>query len=176
MFALRSAILAVYDRNGKKLRVYDHGVLIESVRLTYAQGAVAGLCGGVAMALAMMALSAGVRQSVWSMPQRLAGIILGPGVKERGAVPIALGLAMHAVFSIGFGVLFALVVNRLTHEFWMTGLAYGLTLWVFNYWFAQLTPGGRSMTELKTSWLSPIAHAVYGGVMAAIAIAYAAAA
>ncbi len=156
--------------------MYDHGVLIQSVRLSYEQGAIAGLCGGVAMALAMMALSAGVGQSMWSMPQRLAGIILGPGVKDKGAPPVVLGLIMHAVFSVLFGILFAVLVNRLTHEFWMTGLAYGLTLWVLNYWFAQLTPGGRSMTELKTSWLSPIAHMVYGGVMAAVGIVYAAAA
>ena len=127
------------------------------------------------MATGMAILSAVVGQSIWYMPKRLAGVILGPQEDDRsGQGRIALGLAMHAVLSIGFGVLFAVVVNRLTHEFWMTGLAYGLTLWVINYWSSELTPGGRSMNELKTSWLSPIAHVVYGGVMAAVGLAYAA--
>jgi len=155
--------------------MWDHGVLIESVHLTELQGAIAGLCGGIAMAIAMGILSAAVGQSIWHMPKRLAGVILGSQENDRGGTAhVVLGLAMHAVLSVAFGVLFAIVVNRLTHEFWMTGLAYGMTLWVINYWTAQLTPGGRSMNELRTSWLSPLAHIVYGGVMAAVGLAYAA--
>lgn len=154
--------------------MWDHGVLIESARISYAQGIVAGLCGGFAMALAMTALSIAVGQGPWQLPKRLAAVFLGPRAKDAGSGAIAFGLVMHFVLSAGFGAVFALVVNRLTHEFWMTGLAYALTLWVLNYWGSQITPGGRELTEMKTSWLSPIAHLVYGGVMAAIALVYAA--
>lgn len=155
--------------------MWDHGVLIESARISLAQGIIAGLCGGVAMALAMMALGAAVKQSPWHMAKRLASIVLGPSAKDGGAPVIALGLAMHVVFSAGFGLLFAIVADRLTHEFWMTGVAYALTLWLINYWGSQITPGGRAMSEAAWAWLSPIAHMVYGGVMAAIAVTFAAA-
>lgn len=128
------------------------------------------------MALAMMALSRAVGQSPWHMAKRLASVVLGPGAKDGGPPVIAFGLAMHVVLSAAFGLLFAIVADRLTHEFWMTGMAYALTLWVINFWGSQITPGGREMSEAAWAWLSPLAHMVYGGVMAAIAVTFAAAA
>ncbi len=154
--------------------MWDHGVLIESARISIAQGIIAGICGGAAMALAMMGLSRATGQSPWHMAKRLAGVVLGPGAKDGGPGVIALGFGMHVVLSAGFGALFAIVADRLTHEFWMTGLAYALTLWVLNFWGAQITPGGRRMSEAQWAWLSPLAHIVYGGVMAAIAVTFAA--
>lgn len=156
--------------------MWDHGVLIESARISIGDGIIAGLCGGVAMMIAMAALSVAVGQSPWQLPTRLAAIFLGPRVKDGGPGIIAFGLAVHMLLSGGFGALFAVVADRLTHEFWMTAVAYSLTLWVINFWGSQLTPGGRELTESKTSWLSPLAHICYGGVMAAVALVYAAAA
>lgn len=154
--------------------MWDHGVLIESARLSYWQGLYAGLCGGFAMMLAMAALSKAAGMSIWQQPKIFAAALLGPKVKDGGVVPIAIGTVIHYTLSAGFGVLFAIVVDNLTHEFWMTGLAYALSLWVINYWGSLMTPGGRAVMELKTSWLSPIAHLMYGGIMAAVAIALAA--
>ena len=156
--------------------MWDHGVLIESARISITQGIIAGICGGAAMALAMMALSRAVGQSPWMIAKRLAGVILGPQAKDGGAPVIALGFGMHAVLSAGFGALFAVVVDRLTHEFYMTGLAYALTLWLLNFWGSQITPGGRAMSEAAWAWLSPLAHMVYGGVMAVIGVVFAASA
>ncbi len=156
--------------------MWDHGVLIESARITVLQGVIAGICGGIAMALAMMALSRAVGQSPWHMAKRLASVVLGPNAQNGGPPIIAFGMGMHVVLSAGFGALFAIVADRLTHEFWMTGVAYALTLWVLNFWGAQITPGGRQMSEAAWAWLSPLAHVVYGGVMAAIAVVFAASA
>lgn len=157
--------------------MWDHGVLIESARISIVQGIIAGLCGGAAMALAMMALGKAVGSSPLHMPKRLAGVVLGPGAaKEGGAGVIAFGFAIHIALSAGFGALFAIVSDSLTHEFWMTGVAYALTLWVLNFWGSQITPGGREMSEANWAWLSPLAHMVYGGVMAAIAVTFAASA
>lgn len=155
--------------------MWDHGVLIESARITWLQGLIAGICGGVAMAVGMAALGKAVGDSPWHMPKRLAGVVLGPRAKEGGPGVIAFGFVLHAAFSAGFGVLFAVVVDRLTHEFWMTGLGYALTLWVMNFWGAHFTPGGRVMSHAKWAWLSPFAHLLYGGVMAAVALTFAAA-
>lgn len=156
--------------------MWDHGVLIESARIDYLQGAIAGLCGGVAMALAMSMLSVAVGQGPWQLPKRLAGVFIGPKAKDGGTGVIVLGLVIHAVLSALFGAVFSVVVDDLTHEFWMTSVAYGLCLWLVNFWGSQMTPGGRELTEMKTAWLSPLAHIVYGGVMAAIALSFAAAA
>lgn len=156
--------------------MWDHGVLIESARITYVQGIFAGLCGGFAWMLAMTVLSISVGQGIWQLPKRLAAVVMGPRAADANPVPaIAIGTLLHFAISAGFGALFALVVDRLTHEFWMTGLAYALTIWLMNYWGAQLTPGGRETMEMKTSWLSPFAHLIYGGVMAAVAVVFAAA-
>lgn len=154
--------------------MWDHGILIESARITSLQGLIAGLCGGVAMALGMAALSRVSGDSPWYLPKRLAGIFLGPDAKNGGPGTIAFGFLLHAAFSAGFGVLFALIADRLTHEFWMTGLGYALTLWLINFWGAFLTKGGREMSHAKWAWLSPLAHLLYGGVMAAIAVTFAA--
>ena len=155
--------------------MYDHGRLIESASITLAQGAIAGLAGGIAMALAMAVLSASVGESPWQLPNRLAGVVLG--TRRTGTwYYTAVGLSIHIVLSVCFGALFALVVDRLTHEFWMTGLAYGLTLWVINYWLVELLPRGKELNELKTSWLSPLAHIVYGGIAATVGVLFAAAA
>ena len=154
--------------------MWDHGVLIESARITVAQGILAGICGGIAMALAMIALSVAVHQSPWHMAKLLASVVLGPQAKDGGPPVIAFGLALHLTLSAGFGALFAIVADRLTHEFWMTALAYALTLWVLNYWGSRITPGGRQMSEAKWAWLSPLGHMVYGAVMAAIAVTFAA--
>lgn len=153
--------------------MWDHGVLVESARIGYVQGALAGICGGVAMALVMSLLSMAVKQGPWQLPKRLAAMFIGPDAKNGGPPVVALGLFIHFILSAGFGALFAVVVDNLTHEFWMTGLAYALTLWVFNFWGAHITPGGRQLTETRTSWLSPIAHIAYGGVMAAVALRFA---
>lgn len=154
--------------------MWSHGVLIESARIAVWQGVVAGLCGGVAMAVAMALLSTAVGEGPWQLPRRLAGIVLGP--ERSSQLPaILLGYAVHFALSAGFGALFAIVADNLTHEFWMTSLAYGLTLWLINYWGSAITPGGRETMELKTAWLSPIAHIAYGAGMAAIAVTFAAA-
>lgn len=159
---------------GNSEAMWDHGVLVESARVSVMQGVIAGLCGGVAMGLAMMALSRAVGQSPWHMAKRLAGVVLGPQAKDGGLQVVAFGLAMHIALSAGFGALFAVVADDLTHEFWMTGVAYALTLWVINFWGAQITPGGREMSGAAWAWLSPLAHIVYGGVMAAVALTFAA--
>ena len=154
--------------------MWDHGVLLETARITYAQGILAGLCGGAAMAVVMATLSTAADEGPWQLPRRLAAIVFGQQPKD-GAGVIVFGYAMHFVLSAAFGALFALVADRLTHEFWMTGLAYALTLWVLNFWGAQITPGGRATMKMKTAWLGPIAHIAYGGAMAAVAVLFAAA-
>jgi len=146
--------------------MWDHGILHPAV-LTYLEGAVAGLAGGAAMLLAFAALGAVTQTDPLWVPKRVAGVLLGR--IETGNRGVALGIAVHVLLSAAFGVVYAIVVTRLTHEFWMTGAAYALILWVINYWGGHLSPIGRQMTQAKPAWLSPIVHVAYGAVMALVA-------
>jgi hypothetical protein len=149
--------------------MWDHGVLIQ-VRLPYGDAALAGLAGGAALLLAFMALAKVAKSDIWWVPNRLGSVLLGHTV--AGPRGTAVGLAAHFAASAGFGALYALVVNRLTHELWMTGIMYAWTLWLVNFWGGQLSPAGRKMMQKKPAWLSPIAHVAYGGFMALVAEAF----
>ena len=146
--------------------MWDHGIL-HPATLSYLGGAVAGLAGGAAMLLAFAALGAITATDPLWVPKRLAGLLLGR--IETGNGGVALGIVVHMLLSAAFGVVYAIVVTRLTHEFWMTGAAYALTLWVINYWGGHLSPIGRQMTQAKPAWLSPIVHVAYGAFMALVA-------
>lgn len=150
--------------------MWDHGIL-HPVSLGYSAGALAGIAGGAGMLLGFAALGAVAGADPLWVPKRVAGLFLGRTETGRGGV--ALGTAIHIALSAGFGVVYAILVTRLTHELWMTGAAYALTLWVINYWGGHLSPIGRQMMQAKTAWLSPIAHVVYGAFMALVAEGFA---
>jgi hypothetical protein len=85
-----------------------------------AAGVVGGLVGGVAMAVPTLLWAVVSGYGLWYPVNVLAGMVLpGPGTvkaAELGSFHAAWFLAataMHAALSIGFGVLFALVVPRL---------------------------------------------------------------
>src|SRR5262249_17025350 len=83
-------------------------------------GAVGGLAGGAAMALPALAWAAASGHGLWYPVNLLAGMVQ-PGVS--GLEPADLGAfhaewsvpaaALHAVLSMGFGILFALAIPRL---------------------------------------------------------------
>jgi hypothetical protein len=83
-------------------------------------GVVGGLVGGAAMAVPALLWAAASGHGFWYPVNILAGMALpGPGAVEGAALGsfqgdwFVVAGAMHAVLSIGFGVLFALVIPRL---------------------------------------------------------------
>jgi hypothetical protein len=85
-----------------------------------ASGVVGGLVGGAAMALPALLWAAASRHGLWYPVNLLAGVVLpGPGnvdVADLGRFHsewFLPALAIHAVLSMSFGVLFALVSRRL---------------------------------------------------------------
>jgi hypothetical protein len=108
-------------------------------------GVVGGLVGGAALAVPAVLWAAASGRGLWYPVNLLAGLLLpGPGNVEAAELGsfhadwfLAAG-ALHAVLSMGFGLLFALLIRRLPpipgHVAWgglvlpliWTGISYGL--------------------------------------------------
>lgn len=92
--------MAAYDRYGTKSLV--------------AGGALAGLIGGLAMAMVAM-IRAGVEGLGFWLPPRLIGAtFVGIDALTSGAGVVILGLITHMAVSMGFGILFAALIRRST--------------------------------------------------------------
>ncbi len=76
-------------------------------------GTVAGLIGGVAMALFATSYAAIIGIGFWTPVKAIGATVLGAHTLDDGGAPVVLlGLAIHVVASIAFGVLFALAAPR----------------------------------------------------------------
>ena len=75
-------------------------------------GVVAGLVGGVAMALVAMAYAAAGGIGCWTPMKGVAAIVIGASAYDMGTIGVLLGAAVHAVTSITLGVLFAWLAPR----------------------------------------------------------------
>jgi hypothetical protein len=104
-------------------------------------GALAGLGGGIAMALVGLFLALATGADVWAAPKLIAGALGGSPTVAAGfeAGPVVLGTIMHLAFSMGMGALFGIVfrrIFRLPSSFGVpivSGLVYGLAIWFVAY-------------------------------------------
>jgi uncharacterized membrane protein YagU involved in acid resistance len=139
-------------------------------RLTYVQGGIAGLAGGIAMAMAAMMFTAFLGMGLWAMPQMIAGLAVGQAATAGGPGIIMLGLMIHMMLSVMFGVIYAVIVKAATRELWFTGLGYGIALWVVNlHLLARFLPAARVMAQNEPLWLAAMTHMIFGLVTAGIA-------
>ena len=106
-------------------------------------GALAGLGGGVAMAIVAALLSAAMGHDIWRQPKLIAAMLYGPSVaQEAGFVagPVLLGTLIHLVVAAALGAVFGIVTRRwlhLTSDFWapvLAGLLYGLIIWLVAFY------------------------------------------
>ena len=134
-------------------------------------GAIAGVGGGLAMALTGALIAALLGHDLWLESKQIAVIIYGDAaLAQDGFVlgPVVVGTAIHFLVSALLGALFGIVSHRLLHlttDFGLpvySGLMYGLVLWVVNY-FLILPLLNPALTETYgPSFL--IQHVVYGMV------------
>jgi hypothetical protein len=75
-------------------------------------GTVAGLVGGVAMALFASVCAAAAGIGFWTPMKAVAAIAVGTGAYEMGIRAVLLGIAIHVLTSTVLGVLFASVTPR----------------------------------------------------------------
>src|SRR6476646_4837324 len=71
-------------------------------------GAIAGLAGGVAMAVVAALLSASMGQDIWHEPKRIAAIVYGPAALATSGFdpgPVLLGSLLHLIVSALLGAI-----------------------------------------------------------------------
>ena len=135
-------------------------------------GAIAGLAGGVAMAVVAALLSASMGQDIWHESKRIAVIVYGPSalaVSGFDPGPVLVGTLIHLLVSAVLGAIFGIVTRRwlhLTSDFGtpvMAGLVYGLLIWMVAY-FAVLPLLNPALLEIYAPAFI-IQHVVYGVVL-----------
>ena len=135
-------------------------------------GAIAGLAGGVAMAIVAALLSASMGQDIWHEPKRIAVIVYGPTALISPGFdpgPVLVGSLIHLLVAALLGAIFGIVTRRwlhLTSDFGtpvMAGLVYGLLIWMVAY-FVVLPLINPVLLEVYTPAFI-IQHVVYGVVL-----------
>ena len=105
-------------------------------------GAIAGLGGGLAMAVVGALIARSMGQDTWLEPKQIASVIYGQAaVEQPGFVlgPVLAGTLLHLIASAALGALFSILIRRLFHltsEFGtplLVGLVYGLLVWLVAY-------------------------------------------
>jgi len=135
-------------------------------------GALAGLGGGVAMAIVAALISVSIGQDIWHEPKRIAVIVYGQAaIAEPGFVlgPVLVGTLLHLAVSAALGALFGIVTRRwlrLTSDFGtplLAGLIYGMLIWFVAY-FVVLPILDPSMREIYAPAFI-IQHIAFGAVL-----------
>ena len=142
--------------------------------LSYSKAALFGILAGLAMAIVAMMTTAILGMGLWAMPSMIAGLILGPSAAMSAGVGVILiGLMLHMLFSMMFGVIYAAAVNLGTHEYLITGAALGIALWFVNFHLmGRFIPAAQFMAAHEPNWLAIMTHLIFGlalGVLATTA-------
>jgi hypothetical protein len=135
----------------------------------------AGLGGGIVMAMVGMMVTAMMGLGLFAMPQSMGEIIVGPDTAEVGAGKVVMiGMMLHMMMSIVFGLVYGVIYNFWTHEIWATGIIYGLVLWIVNFYIVgAMLPAAKAMARKTPVMLGAMTHAAFGATAAAIVWAFA---
>jgi hypothetical protein len=132
-------------------------------------GALAGLAGGLAMAIVAALLSASMGQDIWHESKRIAAIVYGPAALAAAGFdlgPVLVGSLLHLVVSAVLGAIFGIVTRRwlgLTSDFGtpvLAGLIYGMLVWLVAY-FVVLPLLNPALLEVYAPAFI-IQHVAYG--------------
>jgi hypothetical protein len=130
-----------------------------------AGGVVAGILAGLVLNVLMAAMTVSAGGDVWSAFKG-AGM---PFVGERAAQPgydplaIAAGILGHYLVSIGWGVLFGLLVYGLDRGLTvLAGAAYGLVVWLAMFWLVLPLAGLGAMSEQGANGMAVVTHVLFG--------------
>jgi uncharacterized membrane protein YagU involved in acid resistance len=130
---------------------------------------VRGAVGGVAAGLVFVAVTMWFASSSGGkaeMPLRMIStIVKGDQAMATGTTSPVLGVAVHVVLSVLFGMVFALAVPRFRTNgtVALAGTAYGLLLYVVN--FLVLTPLVFSTFKAANQPFEVVAHLVFGTLL-----------
>jgi hypothetical protein len=134
-------------------------------------GSLAGLGGGLAMAVVGMLFALALGQDVWLEPKRIAAVVYGAAALAHGgfdAQPVLIGTLIHFLTSAIVGAIFGIVTRRwlrLPSDFGtpvLAGLVYGLLVWLVAYFIALPVVDPWLLDSYAPAFI--IQHIVYGVV------------
>lgn len=128
---------------------------------TAVDGLLAGLVGGVVMALFLVAAG-------WlaGAPPLTTLAYFDPAQSGSWLTGLLAHLAVSAIYGVVFGLLLG-IVGRIRPSLirwgWLLGMGYGLLLWLLGLGVV-LTAVGAPLAQIP-AWQFALAHVVYGGVL-----------
>ena len=134
-------------------------------------GAIAGVGGGLAMAITGFLIAAVLGLDSWLGPKEIAALVYGPAaITQPGFVvgPVVAGIVLHVLVAGALGAMFEIVYHRILHlttAFGLpvyAGLIAGIWLWVANY-FVVLPVLNPGLTETSAAAFL-VQHLLYGTV------------
>jgi hypothetical protein len=132
-------------------------------------GAIAGLGGGVAMAIIAAILSVSIGHDMWYQPKVISSLVLGQQVLvDQGFAvgPVLVGTLIHLVVSTILGAIFGILTGRVLHlpsDFGVplvAGLVYGLMIWLVAYFVVVPGIAPRLLEVYPPTFI--IQNVVYG--------------
>lgn len=130
-------------------------------------GVWAGLLAGIAMAMVAMIYSAMQGSGLFAPTKQIAAVFFGPDALVGGAGTIMVGMALHMMVSIMWGIIFGLIAGRFGagSQFWF-GMMYGAAVWLLMTFavLPWLNPTMRDgVKHMPGAWF--VAHLVFGGML-----------
>ncbi|WP_374022237.1 hypothetical protein [Mycobacterium sp. HNNTM2301] len=139
----------------------------------YFAGAIGGIVGGLAIAALSMAYGATSGRGLWTLPNTIGGIILGPRRENARSFGVAtlVGVALHIVLSAVFGVAIVLLAQNFTHAYLATGLVAGVAIWLINYvGIGAIHPASREVAKLNPVPIALGLHILFGLITSVVAV------
>lgn len=133
--------------------------------LPYSAGALAGIIGGLTIAALGMVYGAATGRNFWSLPNGIGGLVLGAGRGDtRGfGLPTLTGVGLHMLLSAAYGIAIVLLAQGLTHEYAITGVVFGLAVWIFNYYgVGAVHAASRKLAGLNPVPIALLLHGIFG--------------
>ncbi len=128
-------------------------------------GLVAGIVGGVAIAIFMMVVNLASGRDIWMVMKGAAMPLVG----SRATVPgfdlwvVALGLVCHFFVSIAWSVPFALIVDGLTRGATVAaGALWGIVVWIAMFYVVLPIVGLWRVARGAPVGLAIVEHLVFG--------------
>jgi uncharacterized membrane protein YagU involved in acid resistance len=135
-------------------------------------GALAGLLGGVVMAMWSMVALAATGPGFWTPVNLIAHTIWRGAPIDGGfsAGALLLGLMVHLAMSVVFGVILAALVGRLAGTLpalLAAGMAFGLAAWLLNQ-YVTWPVIDQTAAQAFTPWVLAVGHLLFGLVTAVL--------
>jgi hypothetical protein len=135
------------------------------------RSAIAGLGGGIAMAIVAALIAISRQGDIWLEAKQIAAVVYGPAAITQPALAtnaVLLGSLLHLIVSALLGLLFGLLshrVLRLTTDFGMallTGMIYGMLIWLLAYFVILPQIDAALLETYVPAYI--VQHIVYGVV------------